>query len=95
MAKATIRAKFIWYLEETRWIRSAEQRGRKYLRYYKIDSPGYLYVGKSGSLRYGKSVAKSRPVSDKQKRLMVEAYDKAHPPKPPKQPSLPMEELFA
>ena len=46
----------------------------------KTGKPGFLYVGKSGSLRAGGNQASSRPLSDRHKSAILGAYNNLMPP---------------
>lgn len=72
MAK-TLREKYIEALHKEGY-KEAPSLSSKYIRFHRTEN-SYWYVGKSGSLRVGRSIAESIPCSNKLKSFLLSRVD--------------------
>lgn len=71
MAKRTLQERFIEALAKEGHIKT-ETKSRKFIPFRFQEREGWFYyVGKSGSLRMGQTIANSRPVSRQRKDVLL------------------------
>lgn len=73
MAKASLKTRFEAVLIALGSSKCKVQRSRKYLMLTR-PAGGFYYLGPSGSLRIGKSLATSQPASERFRHDLLEAY---------------------
>ena len=76
MAKRTIRQTLVDGLRARGWKPCNDTPSRKFLKFYHPTSFGeFLWVGKAGALRSGRTVSDSRPVSDAYRMVVIKAAE--------------------
>ena len=75
MPKLSLRQKFCAVLEHKGYKRNLNSRTRRFIVYDSPTTGNFVYVGKNGGIRIGRSIAGSRAAGDNEKAALLKIYD--------------------